>query len=133
MFTQIRTSKENKEIVTQLTRTLGLGAENVIYAAFQAGVQNVVALSTDKACAPINLYGATKLTSDKLFDLYNAGGRDAKAIGKVYAEIFDFRRQIIENAIVAGNKVEAELTKQQLDGLKKWRPKHKWGGGWSCK
>ena len=43
------------------------GAENVIYAALQAGVQNVVALSTDKACAPINLYGATKLTSDKLF------------------------------------------------------------------
>jgi UDP-N-acetylglucosamine 4,6-dehydratase (inverting) len=43
------------------------GAENVIYAAFKTGVQNVVALSTDKACAPINLYGATKLTSDKLF------------------------------------------------------------------
>jgi UDP-N-acetylglucosamine 4,6-dehydratase len=43
------------------------GAENVIYAALQAGVKNVVALSTDKACAPINLYGATKLTSDKLF------------------------------------------------------------------
>ena len=43
------------------------GAENVIQAALQTGVQNVVALSTDKACAPINLYGATKLTSDKLF------------------------------------------------------------------
>ena len=43
------------------------GAENVIHAALQTGVQNVVALSTDKACAPINLYGATKLTSDKLF------------------------------------------------------------------
>ncbi|MHB1105203.1 MAG: UDP-N-acetylglucosamine 4,6-dehydratase (inverting) [Lutibacter sp.] len=43
------------------------GAQNVIQAAIQMGVQNVVALSTDKACAPINLYGATKLTSDKLF------------------------------------------------------------------
>ena len=43
------------------------GAENVIHAALQTGVKNVVALSTDKACAPINLYGATKLTSDKLF------------------------------------------------------------------
>lgn len=43
------------------------GADNVIHAALQSGVQNVVALSTDKACAPINLYGATKLTSDKLF------------------------------------------------------------------
>jgi UDP-N-acetylglucosamine 4,6-dehydratase (inverting) len=43
------------------------GAENVIKAAISSNVQKVVALSTDKACAPINLYGATKLTSDKLF------------------------------------------------------------------
>ena len=43
------------------------GAENVIQAALQTKVEHVVALSTDKACAPINLYGATKLTSDKLF------------------------------------------------------------------
>lgn len=43
------------------------GAENVIKAALKSNVQHVVALSTDKACAPINLYGATKLTSDKLF------------------------------------------------------------------
>jgi UDP-N-acetylglucosamine 4,6-dehydratase/5-epimerase len=43
------------------------GAQNVIHAALQTQVENVVALSTDKACAPINLYGATKLTSDKLF------------------------------------------------------------------
>jgi UDP-N-acetylglucosamine 4,6-dehydratase len=43
------------------------GAQNVIDACFQTAVLRVVALSTDKACAPINLYGATKLTSDKLF------------------------------------------------------------------
>tara|TARA_R110001632_G_scaffold232467_1_gene373355 strand:+ start:10317 stop:11348 length:1032 start_codon:yes stop_codon:yes gene_type:complete len=43
------------------------GAENVINAALKSGVENVVALSTDKAAAPINLYGATKLASDKLF------------------------------------------------------------------
>jgi UDP-N-acetylglucosamine 4,6-dehydratase len=43
------------------------GAQNVIHAALQTCVSNVIALSTDKACAPINLYGATKLTSDKLF------------------------------------------------------------------
>ncbi len=43
------------------------GAENVVDACFKTNVQRVVALSTDKACAPINLYGATKLTSDKLF------------------------------------------------------------------
>jgi UDP-N-acetylglucosamine 4,6-dehydratase len=43
------------------------GAENVIAAAIDAGVQKVIALSTDKAANPINLYGATKLASDKLF------------------------------------------------------------------
>jgi UDP-N-acetylglucosamine 4,6-dehydratase (inverting) len=43
------------------------GAENVIKASLSSNVSGVVALSTDKACAPINLYGATKLTSDKLF------------------------------------------------------------------
>jgi len=43
------------------------GAQNVIDACFETDVKRVVALSTDKACAPINLYGATKLTSDKLF------------------------------------------------------------------
>jgi len=44
-----------------------IGAENVINACFANNVENVVALSTDKAAAPINLYGATKLASDKLF------------------------------------------------------------------
>lgn len=48
-------------------KTNVMGAENVIEAALDAGVQKVVALSTDKAAAPINLYGATKLCSDKLF------------------------------------------------------------------
>jgi UDP-N-acetylglucosamine 4,6-dehydratase/5-epimerase len=43
------------------------GAENVIKACLETNVSRVVALSTDKACAPVNLYGATKLTSDKLF------------------------------------------------------------------
>ncbi|SMG23534.1 UDP-N-acetylglucosamine 4,6-dehydratase (inverting) [Marivirga sericea] len=43
------------------------GAQNVINACLETGVGRVVALSTDKACAPINLYGATKLASDKLF------------------------------------------------------------------
>lgn len=43
------------------------GAENVVEACLKTKVTRVVALSTDKACAPINLYGATKLTSDKLF------------------------------------------------------------------
>jgi UDP-N-acetylglucosamine 4,6-dehydratase (inverting) len=56
------------------------GAENVIKAALKTNVTHVVALSTDKACAPINLYGATKLTSDKLFVAANniRGKRDIK-------------------------------------------------------
>ena len=48
-----------------------LGAENVINASLENNIKSVVALSTDKAAAPINLYGATKLTSDKLFTTAN--------------------------------------------------------------
>ncbi|MCE3278356.1 MAG: pseB [Bacteroidetes bacterium] len=51
----------------ECVKTNVLGAENVINAALDTEVKNVVALSTDKAAAPINLYGATKLCSDKLF------------------------------------------------------------------
>lgn len=56
------------------------GAENVIDAALKTGVEDVVALSTDKAAAPINLYGATKLASDKLFIAANniKGDRNIK-------------------------------------------------------
>ena len=54
------------------------GAENVVTAAIRAGVKKVIALSTDKACNPINLYGATKLAADKIFiagnNLSGAGG-----------------------------------------------------------
>ncbi|HEX8547924.1 MAG TPA: UDP-N-acetylglucosamine 4,6-dehydratase (inverting) [Cytophagaceae bacterium] len=61
-------------------KTNVLGSENVIEAALDAGVKNVVALSTDKAVAPISLYGATKLCSDKLFIAANEakGRRDVK-------------------------------------------------------
>lgn len=56
------------------------GAQNVVDACLQTNVQRVVALSTDKACAPINLYGATKLTSDKLFVAANniRGSKDIR-------------------------------------------------------
>lgn len=52
---------------TEFIRTNVNGAENVIHAALTNGVRKVVALSTDKAASPVNLYGATKLLSDKLF------------------------------------------------------------------
>jgi UDP-N-acetylglucosamine 4,6-dehydratase len=56
----------------EAVRTNILGAQNVIDAAINRGVQRVIALSTDKAANPINLYGATKLASDKLFVAANA-------------------------------------------------------------
>lgn len=51
----------------ECVKTNVIGAENIINAALETGVAKIVALSTDKAAAPINLYGATKLCSDKLF------------------------------------------------------------------
>ena len=51
----------------EFIKTNVLGSQNVIEAAIETGVKKVVALSTDKASSPINLYGATKLTADKLF------------------------------------------------------------------
>ncbi|HET6224941.1 MAG TPA: UDP-N-acetylglucosamine 4,6-dehydratase (inverting) [Bacteroidia bacterium] len=51
----------------ECVKTNVLGAENIINACLESGIKKVVALSTDKAAAPINLYGATKLCSDKLF------------------------------------------------------------------
>jgi UDP-N-acetylglucosamine 4,6-dehydratase (inverting) len=64
----------------ECVKTNILGAENVIAAALECGVKDVVALSTDKAAAPINLYGATKLASDKLFIAANniKGHRDIR-------------------------------------------------------
>ncbi|MGN0193200.1 MAG: polysaccharide biosynthesis protein, partial [Candidatus Gastranaerophilaceae bacterium] len=64
----------------EAVKTNVMGAQNVINAAIDLGVKKVVALSTDKACAPINLYGATKLCSDKLFIAGNSycGKKDTR-------------------------------------------------------
>ena len=61
---QVDTAEYNP---VEFVRTNVFGSQNVIEAAIDSGVQKVVALSTDKASSPINLYGATKLTADKLF------------------------------------------------------------------
>lgn len=68
----------------EFVRTNVLGAQNIIEAAIDAGVQKVVALSTDKAANPINLYGATKLCSDKLFI---AGNSYSSAHGPRFAVV----------------------------------------------
>ena len=73
-----------------------LGAENVINAALDCGVKKVVALSTDKAAAPINLYGATKLCSDKLFIAANniKGKRDLKFSVVRYGNVLGSRGSV---------------------------------------
>jgi UDP-N-acetylglucosamine 4,6-dehydratase (inverting) len=78
-------------------RTNVLGAQNVIEAALDAGVSRVVALSTDKAAAPINLYGATKLCSDKLFIAANnlKGHRDIRFSVVRYGNVLGSRGSVI--------------------------------------
>lgn len=78
-------------------KTNVLGAQNVIDAAMDSGVKRVVALSTDKAAAPINLYGATKLCSDKLFVAANnyKGHRDIKFSVVRYGNVMGSRGSVI--------------------------------------
>ena len=73
------------------------GAENVINAALDCGVKKVVALSTDKAAAPINLYGATKLCSDKLFIAAHnlKGSRDLKFSVVRYGNVLGSRGSVV--------------------------------------
>ena len=74
-----------------------LGAQNVIDASFDTGVKQVVALSTDKAAGPINLYGATKLCSDKLFVAANnmRGKRDIRFAVVRYGNVMGSRGSVI--------------------------------------
>lgn len=74
-----------------------IGAQNVIEACINKGVQQVVALSTDKAAAPINLYGATKLCSDKLFVAANnfKGKHDIKLSVVRYGNVMGSRGSVI--------------------------------------
>lgn len=73
------------------------GAENVVNAALDCNVKKVVALSTDKAAAPINLYGATKLCSDKLFIASNnfKGARDLKFSVVRYGNVLGSRGSVV--------------------------------------
>jgi UDP-N-acetylglucosamine 4,6-dehydratase len=103
------------------------GAENVIHAALKAEVDKVIALSTDKAASPINLYGATKLVSDKLFVAANniAGGhrtrfgvvRYGNVVGSRGSVVPFFRKQIADGAktlpITDANMTRFWITLQQ--------------------
>ncbi|MEL7447482.1 MAG: polysaccharide biosynthesis protein, partial [Pseudomonadota bacterium] len=78
-------------------KTNVLGGQNVIEACLDNGVKKVVALSTDKAAAPINLYGATKLCSDKLFTAANnmRGRRDLRFSVVRYGNVMGSRGSVI--------------------------------------
>ena len=78
-------------------KTNVLGAQNLIEACLDTGVERVVALSTDKAAAPINLYGATKLCSDKLFIAANniKGKRDIRFSVVRYGNVMGSRGSVI--------------------------------------
>ena len=91
---QVDTAEYNP---TECIRTNVDGAENVIHAALECGVKDVVALSTDKACAPINLYGATKLVSDKLFTAANniKGSKDIRFSVVRYGNVMGSRGSVI--------------------------------------
>ncbi|MGN8024953.1 UDP-N-acetylglucosamine 4,6-dehydratase (inverting) [Microbacterium sp. 22242] len=77
----------------EFVKTNVLGSQNVIEASIDAGVKKVVALSTDKASSPINLYGATKLTADKLF-----------ITGNHYAAAYDTRFAVVRYGNVMGSR-----------------------------
>jgi len=81
----------------EFVKTNIMGAMNIIDCAIDEGVGRVVALSTDKACNPINLYGATKLCSDKLFisGNYYAGSRQTKLSVVRYGNVMGSRGSII--------------------------------------
>ena len=81
----------------EFVKTNVLGAENLIQACLDSNVENVVALSTDKAAAPINLYGATKLCADKLFIAANniKGSRNIKFSIVRYGNVMGSRGSVI--------------------------------------
>jgi UDP-N-acetylglucosamine 4,6-dehydratase/5-epimerase len=90
------------------------GAENVIGAAIETGVERIIALSTDKACNPVNLYGATKLCSDKLFVAANnvAGGMPTRFAVVRYGNVVGSRGSVIPffKKLVAEGATELPIT-----------------------
>ena len=81
----------------EFVKTNILGAQNVIEACLKSSVTDVVALSTDKAASPANLYGATKLTSDKLFSAANnyKGSKDIRFSVVRYGNVMGSRGSVI--------------------------------------
>lgn len=94
------------------------GAQNVINAAIAAGVKKVIALSTDKAANPINLYGATKLASDKLFTAANSlvGDRETRFAVVRYGNVVGSRGSVVPffKKLVAEGAKELPVTDPRM-------------------
>lgn len=102
----------------EAVRTNIIGAKNIIDAAIDKGVKKVVALSTDKACAPINLYGATKLCSDKLFISGNCycGSKETRFAVVRYGNVAGSRGSVIPffQKLVAEGAKELPITDMKM-------------------
>jgi UDP-N-acetylglucosamine 4,6-dehydratase/5-epimerase len=94
------------------------GAENVIHAALDKNVEKVIALSTDKAAHPINLYGATKLVSDKLFVAANniAGGAQTRFSVVRYGNVVGSRGSVVPvfNELIGQNSDHLPITDENM-------------------
>ena len=94
------------------------GAQNVIDAAIACGVKKVIALSTDKAANPINLYGATKLCSDKLFTAANnmVGDRETRFAVVRYGNVVGSRGSVVPffKKLVANGAKELPITDERM-------------------
>jgi len=121
-------------------KTNVLGAQNLIEACLDTKVQRVVALSTDKAAAPINLYGATKLCSDKLFVAANniKGSRDLRFSVVRYGNVMGSRGSVIPVFVDKRASGVLPITDPQMtrfnislqEGVDMvlWSLEHAWGG-----
>jgi UDP-N-acetylglucosamine 4,6-dehydratase (inverting) len=121
-------------------KTNVLGAQNLIEACLDSTVQRVVALSTDKAAAPINLYGATKLCSDKLFVAANnvKGHRDVRFSVVRYGNVMGSRGSVIpffheqrRNGVLPitdPRMTRFNISLQEGVDMVLWALEHAWGG-----
>lgn len=94
------------------------GAQNVIEASLECCVSHVIALSTDKAASPINLYGATKLASDKLFVAANniRGGKDIRFSVVRYGNVLGSRGSVVPffQKLIAEGAAELPITDERM-------------------
>ena len=100
----------------EAVKTNIMGGQNVIDAAISCGVKKVIALSTDKAAAPINIYGATKLASDKLFISANnySGKHDIKLSVVRYGNVMGSRGSVIPFFLKQKEKGVLPITDERM-------------------